>query len=255
MLRYTAEGSQLALRVSAGLSRYSPHPARFPNRHTPDTSLNPQHTFIQMTAPAQSTPITVTTHNQYEAKTSLTPADVRTSPLDQFRDWFLEAQNNPNVLEPEALSLSTATPSGVPSSRMVLLKQVDDRGFKIYTNYTSRKSQELKTNPHAALNFYWRELHRQVRVVGRAEMVTHEDSEEYFRSRPTGSQIGAWASRQSSIVDENEVTKRFSLLEQRFGVEDGRGSVPMPEFWGGWRIVPEYVCISQTQALLLTATA
>src|SRR5260221_8717317 len=117
-------------------------------------------------APASTTKITVTTHNQYKPKTILTPVDVKPSPLEQFHDWFLEAQNNPNVLEPEAVSLSTATTSGVPSSRMVLLKQVDDRGFKIYTNYTSRKSQELKANPHAALNFYWPELHRQVRIVG-----------------------------------------------------------------------------------------
>jgi len=196
---------------------------------------------MSTSALASTTKLAVTTHNQYESKTILTPIDVKSSPLEQFHDWFLEAQNNPIVLEPEAVCLSTATPSGIPSSRMVLLKQVDDRGFKIYTNYTSRKSQEMKANPHAALNFYWREQHRQVRVVGRVEMVDHEDSEEYFRSRPTGSQIGAWASRQSSIVGETEVAERYSQLEERFGVQDGQGSVPMPEFWGGWRVVPEEV--------------
>ncbi|KAF8313757.1 uncharacterized protein EI90DRAFT_3038656 [Cantharellus anzutake] len=190
---------------------------------------------------APNAKLVVTTHNQYQSEVTLRPGDVKSSPLDQFRDWFLEAQNNPSVAEPEAVSLSTATPSGVPSSRMVLLKQVDDRGFKIYTNYTSRKSQELKANPHASLNFYWRELHRQVRVAGLAEMVDREDSEDYFRSRPIGSQIGAWASRQSSVVGENEVLARFSQLVKRFDVEEGRGTVPMPEFWGGWRIVPEEV--------------
>ncbi len=202
-------------------------------------------------APASTTKITVTTHNQYKPKTILTPVDVKPSPLEQFHDWFLEAQNNPNVLEPEAVSLSTATTSGVPSSRMVLLKQVDDRGFKIYTNYTSRKSQELKANPHAALNFYWPELHRQVRIVGRAEMVDRGDSEEYFRSRPMGSQIGAWASRQSSIVGETEIVERVTRLEKRFGVQDGQASVPMPEFWGGWRIIPEYVHMPGTRSWLM----
>ncbi|OCH85577.1 pyridoxamine 5'-phosphate oxidase [Obba rivulosa] len=192
---------------------------------------------------AQPTPdkLQVTAHNQYDAPESLSPSTVAPSPLDQFCTWFTQVQGV--VSEPEAMSLSTATPSGIPSSRFVLFKQLDARGFVFYTNYTSRKSQELRANPHAALAFYWREVHKQVRVVGRVERVSREESEEYFHGRPAGSQLSAWASRQSSVVAEGEVQARYDELKERFKVPGTEHDVdvPLPEFWGGWRVVPDEV--------------
>jgi len=186
--------------------------------------------------------VQVTTHPQYNSMESITPTTVSPSPLDQFRSWFTEALNGGIVQEPETVSLSTATLSGVPSARMVLFKQLDTRGFVFFTNYTSRKSQELLANPYAALVFYWREVHRSVRVLGKVEKVSREESEEYFKSRPVGSRLGAWASRQSSVVGEGEVHERLKKLEERFGVREGDegGVVPLPDFWGGWRVVPRY---------------
>lgn len=183
--------------------------------------------------------VRVTTHNQYNS-TPLSPLSVAPSPIDQFTSWFTEAQQDPSVIEPETMALSTATAAGIPSVRIVLLKSVDSRGFVLYTNYTSRKSKELKENPHAALAFHWKEIQRQVRVVGRVELVDRAESEEYFKSRPVGSRVGAWASKQSSVVEDNEVQSRYSKLEEKFGVgaESGADSVPLPEFWGGWRIIP-----------------
>jgi pyridoxamine-phosphate oxidase len=141
------------------------------------------------------------------------------------------------------MSLSTATASGIPSARIVLFKQLDSRGFVFFTNYTSRKSKELLENPNAALVFYWREVHRSVRAVGRVEKVSREESEAYFKGRPVGSRLGAWASKQSSVVGEGEVNARLKKLEDRFGIRDGNadGDVPLPDFWGGWRIVPNEV--------------
>ncbi len=181
--------------------------------------------------------IQIVAHEQYSPPESLSPADVDPCPLAQFRSWFTAVQGA--VREPEAMTVSTATAAGVPSARIVLLKQVDARGFVFYTNYTSRKSRELAENPRAALAFYWREVHKQVRVVGRVERVSREESDAYFHSRPAGSQLGAWASRQSTVVADGEVQARAEQLKERFG-ED----VPYPEFWGGWRIVPEYVSCS-----------
>ena len=188
------------------------------------------------TAITQPSPdkIQIVAHEQYDAPEHLMPSSVDPNPLAQFRAWFKAVQAG--VHEPEAMTLCTASAAGVPAARVVLLKQADARGFVFYTNYTSAKSRDLIANPRAALAFYWREVHRQVRVVGRAERVTREESEEYFKSRPLGSRVGAWASRQSSVVGEDEVQARVERIEKRFG-ED----VPLPEFWGGWRIVPEYV--------------
>ncbi|KZT43767.1 pyridoxamine 5'-phosphate oxidase [Sistotremastrum suecicum HHB10207 ss-3] len=179
--------------------------------------------------------LVVTTHNQYKTPDHLTVDNVRPQPLDQFKDWFEAARTT--VAEPEAMTLSTSTPSGIPSARVVLLKLVDDKGFIFFTNYTSRKSKELLENPNAALTFYWKEVSRQIRVVGKVEKVTRQESEEYFQSRPLGSRIGAWASKQSSVVEEGEVQERYAKLEKRFGEE----SVPTPEFWGGWRLIPNEV--------------
>ncbi|KAJ7781787.1 pyridoxamine 5'-phosphate oxidase [Mycena maculata] len=174
----------------------------------------------------------------------LAPTAVLPCPLAQFRQWFADAASPTaptRVHEPEAMSLSTASPAGLPAARIVLLKAVDQRGFTFYTNYTSRKSRELAENPHAALVFYWREISRQVRVVGRVERVAREESEEYWGTRPVGSRLGAWASRQSSVVGEGEVRERLEKVKERFGEGGQVDDVPLPEFWGGWRVVPTQV--------------
>ncbi|KZT12060.1 pyridoxamine 5'-phosphate oxidase [Laetiporus sulphureus 93-53] len=180
----------------------------------------------------------VLTHVQYDPPESLSPSTVAPDPLDQFRTWFTSAQGV--VREPESMVLSTASASGIPSARTLLFKELDRRGFIFFTNYESRKSQELTENPRAALSFYWREVAKQVRIVGRAERLSKAESEEYFRSRPLGSRLGAWASKQSSVVDEGEVQARLKEVKQRFGVQEGAedADIPLPEFWGGWRIVP-----------------
>lgn len=183
--------------------------------------------------------IQVTSRSTYETDIKLSPATVAPLPLDQFKAWFEEVNKNETVKEPEAMTLSTATRSGIPSARVVLLKQVDARGFTFYTNYTSRKSQELIENPNAALVFYWKEVHRSVRVVGKVERVSREESAEYFNSRPVGSRMGAWASRQSSVVGEGVLQDRMEKLQSRFGpLENPETQVPLPDFWGGWRLIP-----------------
>lgn len=190
--------------------------------------------------PAPDT-LKVVTHNQYNNHDHLSPASVPASPFELFRTWLTSVQGV--VPEAEAMSLCTATASGIPSTRFVLLKQLDKRGFVFYTNYTSRKSKEIMENPHAALAWYWKEVHKQIRVVGRVERVTAEESEEYFKSRPVGSRIGAWASPQSSVVGEGELADRLKEVQTRFGVDptQANADVPLPEFWGGWRVLPECV--------------
>ncbi|KAF7346533.1 Pyridoxamine 5-phosphate oxidase [Mycena sanguinolenta] len=154
-------------------------------------------------------------HTQYNTPDHISPSSVVPNPLDQFHAWFDDAVAR-GVHEPEAMSLSTCTPSGLPSARIVLFKALDPRGFLFYTNYTSRKSNELTANPHCALVFYWREVHRSVRVVGKAEKVGREESEAYFKSRPVGSRLGAWASRQSTVVGEDKVHERLERIKERF---------------------------------------
>jgi len=192
--------------------------------------------------PRSSTQLRVLPNRQYSSTDDLSPSTVLPNPLNQFHTWFDEAVES-GVQEPEAMSLSTATPSGIPSARMVLFKQLDSRGFVFFTNYTSRKSQELLANPNAALVFYWREVHRSVRVLGEVEKLSKQESELYYKSRPAGSQLGAWASRQSSVVGEDEVKTRLLKLEKRFGSQtDGDPlEVPLPEFWGGWRVIPNEI--------------
>jgi len=202
---------------------------------------------ISPPSPILSTTIKVTTHNQYTSPKELSPATVLPCPLDQFRKWFKQVSELPKdgrvVLEPEAMSLATATAEGVPSVRIVLLRQVDDRGFVFFTNYESRKSRELKDNPHAALAFYWKEVFRQVRVVGKIERVTEDESTAYYTSRPLGSRIGAWASHQSAVVDEVELDRNVAEIKGKFGVKDGDidADITRPDFWGGWRVIPDEV--------------
>jgi pyridoxamine 5'-phosphate oxidase len=158
-------------------------------------------------------------------------------PIRLFRRWFDEAIASGSRL-PDSMTLATATKDGRPSARMVLLKQVDDDGFVFYTNYESNKARELDENPRAALVFYWTQLDRQVRVEGRVERISAAESDEYFRTRPRDSQLGALASPQSEVIEGREV------LEQRFRDLDAiyrDREVERPEHWGGYRLKPERI--------------
>ena len=161
--------------------------------------------------------------------------DLDRNPLRQFQAWFAEA-TEAGVEVPEAMALATATPDGRPSARMVLLKRADESGFGFHTNYESRKGAELELNPQAALLFHWRPLGRQVRVEGRVERLPREASEAYFRTRPLGSRLAAWASPQSRpLPDRAELDRLYADAAARFPGED----VPLPLHWGGFRLVPE----------------
>jgi pyridoxamine 5'-phosphate oxidase len=158
--------------------------------------------------------------------------DLDPDPLRQFHRWFEDARGTALPV-PEAMALATATPDGRPSVRMVLLKSADERGFAFHTNYESRKGDELTANPHAALLFHWQPLGRQVRVEGRVERVPNEESEAYFRTRPLGSRLAAWASPQSRpLADRAELERLYEEAVQRFGKD-----VPLPPTWGGFRLV------------------
>ena len=158
--------------------------------------------------------------------------DLDPDPLRQFQAWFGEA----GVEVPEAMALATATPAGRPSARMVLLKRADERGFAFHTNYESRKGDELAANPQAALLFHWRPPGRQVRVEGRVERASAEESEAYFRTRPLGSRIAAWASPQSRpLPSRAELERLYEQASARYPGED----VPLPPHWGGFLLVPD----------------
>lgn len=158
-------------------------------------------------------------------------------PFAQFAVWFAEAAET-DLLEPNAMTLATADENGRPSARLVLLKDFDEQGFVFYTNYESRKGRELAVNPWAALTFWWGNLQRQVRIEGRVERVSAEESDVYYNSRPLGSQIGAWASQQSRMIEDRaELEERLAALEARFAVEE----IVRPPFWGGYRVVPTAV--------------
>ncbi|WP_188266483.1 MULTISPECIES: pyridoxamine 5'-phosphate oxidase [unclassified Streptomyces] len=171
--------------------------------------------------------------------TELSAADLAPEPMAQFTRWFKETAENPAIHEPNAMIVSTATPDGRPSSRTVLLKHYDRAGFVFFTNYDSRKGTELTANPYVSLLFPWHPLARQVIVTGRAERVAPEETAAYFRTRPHGSQLGAWASRQSSVLASRaELLARYADLAVRHpeGTE-----VPVPPHWGGVRVVPDAV--------------
>lgn len=168
---------------------------------------------------------------------SLDLADLAVNPILQFKKWFeeaLEAQVN----EPNAMNLATASPQGIPSNRIVLLKGVDDRGFTFFTNYLSHKGQSLTANPFAALTFFWPELERQIRIEGKVTKLSVDESESYFNSRPRESQIGAWASEQSRpILNRNELENRFAQLLERYKNQN----IPKPPHWGGFLIEPNLI--------------
>jgi pyridoxamine 5'-phosphate oxidase len=170
-------------------------------------------------------------------RAGLKESEADPNPIEQFRTWFDEVLTS-NLHEPNAMVLATATLDGRPSARVVLLKGFDERGFVFYTNYEGRKGEELETNPHCALLFYWGELERQVRVEGRVRRVPDKESDAYFAGRPRGSQLGAWASEQSRPVgDRGALEHRLRELEAEY---EGR-EVPRPPFWGGYRVEPETI--------------
>jgi len=162
--------------------------------------------------------------------------DLGDDPLERLRAWLDDARDVTG--QPLAMTLATATPDGSPSARVVLLRGLDEHGLTFFTNRTSRKSEELRLNPRAALAMHWWELGRQVRIEGVVEEVSDEESNAYWETRPRGSQIAAWASPQSQpLSDRAELDARVAEIEERFA----GSAVPLPPFWGGYRIVPESV--------------
>jgi pyridoxamine 5'-phosphate oxidase len=177
---------------------------------------------------------------QQYTKGSLTIDQLDPNPTAQFTTWFNHA-NDEKVHQPETVTLSTAElPSGRVSARMVYLKEMDDRGFVIYSNWgTSRKASDVASNPNAALTFWWHELERQVRVEGPCERMKDEESQVYYDTRIRGSRLGAWASQQSSVLSgREELEAQVADVERKF---EGREEIPVPEFWGGLRVKPEMV--------------
>lgn len=173
---------------------------------------------------------------EYSLK-ELTLKSVHKNPFVQFQKWFDEALAA-EVTDPTAMTLATAGIDGRPSARIVLLKDVNDQGLSFYTNYKSIKGQQLEANPFAALVFYWSELERQVRFEGVTEKLPVEESNEYFDTRPSGSKIGAWASKQSSIINSREeLEKKAGKCAEQFA---GR-EIPRPGFWGGYRLLADSV--------------
>ena len=161
--------------------------------------------------------------------------DAHPDPFEQFRFWFKQAHEATGH-EPNAMTVCTVGPDGSPSARVLLLKGVDDRGFLFYTNYLSAKGRDLAANPQTALLFYWPELERQVRIAGRAEIVDRPTTRAYFQSRPRQSQIGAIASQQSEVIPDREfLENRVADLERELAGQD----VPLPDYWGGYRVVPD----------------
>jgi pyridoxamine 5'-phosphate oxidase len=158
-------------------------------------------------------------------------------PLERLRRWYGEAAAV--LREPDAMALATASPDGMPSVRVVLLKGVDDRGLRFYTNYESRKGRELAANPRAAIAVHWPALQRQVRLEGPVEKLPGDASDAYFADRPRGSRLGAWASRQGSVIPDREVLEaRVDELAARWPDEE---EIPRPPYWGGYRLRPEAI--------------
>lgn len=165
---------------------------------------------------------------------SLLEQDVKSNPIDQFAEWWAEAVNS-QIEEVNAMTLATATPGGVPSARIVLLKGFTQEGFKFYTNYLSHKGRELAENPHAALVFFWKELERQVRAEGTVEKLSEEDSINYFTTRPAASKIGAWASPQSTPIAGRDILEENVL---KYKAQFGEDNIPKPPHWGGYIVKP-----------------
>jgi pyridoxamine 5'-phosphate oxidase len=167
------------------------------------------------------------------ARTSLDVDTVARDPLEQFAQWF-DAALRSELREPTAMALATIGATGRPAARMVLLKGHDARGFVFFTNYQSRKGAELAGNRHASLLFYWAELERQIRIEGAVEQLAAAESDAYFRTRPLGARIGAWASPQSQVIGKAALMARVAEMGLRHGLDPAR-----PPHWGGYRVVPD----------------
>lgn len=165
----------------------------------------------------------------------LLESNVNPNPFLQFERWFEQARAE-GGLEPNAMTVSTVGADGKPSSRICLLKEFDEKGFVFFTNYTSSKGQALEAHPYASLLFFWMFQQRQVHINGRVEKISEAESTEYFKSRPLGSQIGAWASLQSKPISREELEQRFKDYQEQFG-----NDVPKPPHWGGYRVIPESI--------------
>lgn len=164
--------------------------------------------------------------------------DVNPNPFEQFRYWFkqsLEAE----ILEPNAMTLATVNEEGKPTARIVLLKNLDEKGFTFFTNYKSTKGKNLALNPWASLVFWWGELERQVRIEGEIEKITPTESDQYFHSRPLGSQLGAWVSPQSEVIPNREFLD--SRLKEVTKEYENREIIPRPSHWGGYRVIPSAI--------------
>ncbi|SGY91899.1 Pyridoxine/pyridoxamine 5'-phosphate oxidase-PNP/PMP oxidase-Pyridoxal 5'-phosphate synthase [Moritella viscosa] len=170
--------------------------------------------------------------------------DPSVDPFDQFQNWFKAAQDCGIVL-PESMTVSTVDANGYPSCRVVLLKELTKEGFVFFTNYDSRKGQELAKNPHIALTFHWNILQRQVRIQGVVEKISAEDSNTYFQSRGRGSRIGAWASEQSAVITSRKILEQqVKQFTDKFADKE----VPLPEFWGGYVVKPTSIEFWQGKA-------
>ena len=188
--------------------------------------------------PPSPTPASLATLRREYTLAGLTEDAADPDPLRQFEQWFAQARAA-DVVEPNAMTLATAGPDGQPTARVVLLKGLDGRGFVFFTNYASRKGRELAANPRASLLVFWGELERQVRIDGTVERVTGDESDVYFRQRPRGAQLGAWASAQSDVIaSRGELEARVAEVAGRF---EGATDVPRPPHWGGYRLVPHAV--------------
>lgn len=168
------------------------------------------------------------------SKSTLSVSSVSKDPFKQFEKWFRDVLNS-GFLEPNAMTLATASRTGKPSARVVLLKGIHDSGFVFYTNYKSKKGKDIEENPFGCLLFYWDKLERQIRIEGKIEKVSKKESEEYFITRPYKSRVGAWASKQSSVIESRSVIiKEFLKYMMKF-----KTHVPLPDVWGGYRLLPE----------------
>ena len=166
--------------------------------------------------------------------TELNEDDVATSPFEQFSIWMNDALGG-GIIDPNAMTVSTVGPDGKPSARVVLLKFFDAQGFVFFTNYESKKGTDLTSNPNTVFHFFWPQLDRQIAIRGSVEKTSREESDKYFHSRPVDSQLGAWTSAQSSIIESREILdQRFAAFREKFGDD-----VPLPDFWGGFRLNPE----------------
>lgn len=170
-------------------------------------------------------------------QSKLDEKSVAETPFLQFEKWFHEVQAS-EVLEPNAMLLATSDDANIPNIRAVLLKIFDERGFVFFTNYNSDKAKEIEKNPNVALEFLWLDLERQVRIIGKCEKISHAESLAYFMKRSRGSQIGAWVSHQSSVISSRKI---IALTLEKMKAKFKNGEVPLPDFWGGYRVVPSKV--------------